>query len=358
MPMKTLSIELTLIISIMASGIVPLFPLLNRKDITFSRRLIYIILSIPIVIFTVYTLVKTIRLEIFGQDMPKFCEFVSLPTCGDATGGDSKALSSQYLPSIGLTSVEICGRALAADRRSWSNDTSQLTFVNKSKETGETIDTCRLKLGMKSVSEADKEQELSVLRALSNAQLCRYAYDNSSMKFTEADNYKKYSLETLSRGLSIEDCKRILGVYQPIQNTGSEREAENNLGDGSGVPKAESHQLDSRSGLPISYVLNKSGNSSNLRSGPGKTFPAIMRLPNNIEVVILGSSTSATGYVWCEVSLSSGKRGFLSSDLVAHSCELSPTQIQNAIRTQEAQREQTQQLANGLLGIIGSIVKK
>ncbi len=124
------------------------------------------------------------------------------------------------------------------------------------------------------------------------------------------------------------------GISQSSQNASTTDAGEKRSDEGSINAKADSHQFDSRTGLPLSYVMNRSGNSSNLRSGPGRTFPAIMRLPNNLEVVIQGSAVSESGYLWCEISLGSGQRGFISSDLIAHSCKLSPTQIQNARRTQ------------------------
>lgn len=356
--MKTLSIEIFLILSTVAGSTIPLLPLLKRKDIPLATRAACLLFAIPIAIFAAYTLAKTIALEAFGHELPKICELTPIYKCTKAENTDAKTYSSGYVPSIALTSVEICGRALTTDRRAWNVDPSQEEYVRKSKEAGETIDTCRLKMGLKSISEADEEQERSRVRALSNTQLCRSSYDSNSMNFGTSVNYKSYVLETLNRGLSVAECKRILGISQSSQNASTTDAAEKRSDEVSINAKADSHQFDSRTGLPLSYVMNRSGNSSNLRSGPGRTFPAIMRLPNNLEVVIQGSAVSESGYLWCEVSLGSGQRGFISSDLIAHSCKLSPTQIQNARRTQEIQQRQAEQLTNEMMGIIGTIIKK
>lgn len=356
--MKSLSVEFFLLATTLAGSAIPLFSIWSRKGLSWKIRIPILLIATASALFFGYTFVKTVSWEIFGLELPKFCEVVKLTTCtiGDLQKGSPP--TADPLPTVGLTSVEICGRALAADRRSWSADLGPLEFVRKAQEAGETIDTCRLKIGLKSISEADREQETDLVRAMSNKQLCTYAYNTGSKNFTTLPAYKTHVMEALNRGITLADCESALGVAKPSTiSSPPESAIDENYGNRS-VSKPASSEIDTRTGLPVSFVMNKSGTSSNLRSGPGKNYPAVMRLPNNLEVLVTGSALSATGYQWCEISLRNGKRGFISADLIFHSCELTQTQVQNARKTQELQRQQNEQMTKEMIGLFGSLLKK
>jgi Bacterial SH3 domain len=320
-----------------------------------SNKIINIILNftywlfLPILIFLAY---QSFVSGIFGvKEKPLveyICNYSRFSFCSAVSDSTEAKQFSFAPPTVGLTSVEVCGRALNVNRSDWTSSGSFIQYVNQAKEAGEQIDSCRIKLGLRTLDQERRDAEEMRIKGLTNLMLCQEAIPGNSIGFSNDFGKQVYVAEAHRRGFSVEDCKKIAG-RTPSEITPSSNQSVLQ------TPKPESNVVDPNTGLSIAVVRNPSLSYSNMRAGPGTNFSIVLRLRNGIEVTVLGSKISSKGTEWCEVSIGDGTKGFVSSDFLDVSCQLTTGQHRFI---EEKRREDVQQFldaTNETLKLIGKL---
>ncbi|SDN38920.1 SH3 domain-containing protein [Ensifer sp. YR511] len=306
------------------------------------KRAIYLLF----LLLPTYALLDFVSEQFLGQKLPPIRSFFG----GNGTTGDVATNTTRIgSEPLALTSTEVCGRALSSDRSGWASSRDAERFVIRSQEHGDSVDTCRERLGLRTLKEEKTQKEVDRIRNLTSLSVCQSALDGSRSDFSTAEHKQLYVVEALRRELSPQTCTRLGNGISTVEPDRSEPQP---------VLKQPSKFVDPRSGLPVSVVSNASLPYANMRTGPGREFKLVSKLPNGIEVLIYGPVLSGSGSQWCRIATGDGKKGFISADFLPDACELTAQQFEFLQAKNKAEADEAAKLAHDFLTIIGNISKR
>lgn len=263
---------------------------------------------------------------------------------------------------------EICKLALTPNLASWSAEASDQPYVAEAKRRVEVVNSCRIILGLQTLEEEASKNETKTLAMLTNKQVCIEAFDERSATFRMSADKKPSVHEAVKRGLSPSSCSSLLGVVPngttqdmiASQPTAAEPVAASmQRSSAAYAPQPQSPQQLQSSTLPSGAMRNPNAiGYTNLRRQPDKNSETIAKLPNGLEVVILGLYASPSGKMWCKVGLNNGTTGFVFADFVAGNCSLTDQQQNLALQLEQQRNEQSAQAVGSLLGAFIQAIPK
>lgn len=258
------------------------------------------------------------------------------------------------------TNSEICKLALTSNLSSWSSLPSDETYVKEAKKRVEKVDSCRIILGLQTLGEEASKNEAKTLALLTDKQVCVEAFDEQSGAFRIATDKKPSVHEAVKRGLSPTSCSSLLGVVPNVAGreiaTQQPARVEQVAASIQSPSDAEPAQIANQKPfqpltLPSGTMRNPNAiGYTNLRRLADKDSETIAKLPNGIEVTMLGMYASPSGKMWCKVALNNGTTGFVFADFVAGNCNLDDQQQSLALQLEQRRNEQSAQAVGSIIG--------
>lgn len=111
----------------------------------------------------------------------------------------------------GINTVELCSKALDASRLDWSSSASATNEVSFAKRANITVAECRAVLGVVDVPSSYPKLDYS-LAGIENKSLCASALNVQLIDWDSSSIYRDKVNEAQRRGLTIDDCRKELGV--------------------------------------------------------------------------------------------------------------------------------------------------
>ena len=266
-------------------------------------------------------IVNSFANEFFGTRLDvRFCHlYSSCPTEPPAEPGSPPSLppsnpiqpKPQPMTEVDITIV--CRLALNPQNDDWSSGFEAQDYVREAVRRQRSIDDCRRIIGLPTLADQKKLDEIIRLEALTPQQLCQEAMGYNVDRWGENENNRIAIGVALSRDYTVEKCAMILGrnpnLAQPYNAVDPNPEA---------VP------------LPTGYIFNSKLNYANLRDRPGTgSYSRIIgKLQNNTKVILTGLSHAPdSGSEYCQVLTENGLEGFVSADLIRGNCNLNMEQL-------------------------------
>lgn len=241
---------------------------------------------------------------------------------------------------------EICKLALDPDLQHWATLPEFSKSVAYAQSNGETIDTCRLKLGLNTIEMERRNREIARLNSLSNTSLCEEAYDASRGDFFTIPLKQDAVSTARSRGLTPTNCAPTPPTIDSEYQALVEQPA--------AAPTQPSDSHFSGPNLPTAAVVNPEVGFANLRIKPDNKSKLLMRLPEGIEVTLLGPHLSTSGDLWCKVAIGNQTSGFIYAKFLNKPCQVSVTQLR---MIEEAERQQRQKELEVIGGVFGAFIQ-
>lgn len=321
-----------------------------------SKIAVYALTS-AITAYSLFGLLKNASEEFFGFEMPRICDYLQNCVKKDIISASVQVPSSGFEPSR-FSAYELCSKALNSSRSDWATENAARWFVDNAKSGGEQIDSCRLKIGLPTLQEERQTTETQKIKRSSNLQICQAAIDPSRREFATTGDKQSAVLEALQRGLSPDNCAGMLGLTPsptPVRaeivaaTTGQSATSLTNESTGRNPGLIQSR---GQPGLPVSTIYNDAVKYAHLRREADGSSEILARLPNGIEVVILGERLSDRGQSWCRVRTSNGSTGYVFSKFVTSPCRLTEQQYQAFNDLEQKRSEENARAFGSILGAV------
>ena len=111
-------------------------------------------------------------------------------------------------PLSGAAQDEVCRKALNPVRTSWDNNATFANYVQEAQRRGLSIDQCRRLLGF--VAQGTQGQQQAP-----DDELCRSALSGDKTQWDSTAAYSVRVQEARNRGFTVEKCRSILGISSP-----------------------------------------------------------------------------------------------------------------------------------------------
>lgn len=199
-------------------------------------------------------------------------------------------------------------------RDAWSVFPDTSRFVAKAQAERETVDTCRVKLGLPTLQTVREQAENERLRKLAATEICGYALTADKAAFVSSTDLQRYVAEALRRELSPAACN-MLETAAVGGNTDYSRPP--------GGPDTDAPFSTVLPDRQTAFILNRNSYDAhvNLRAKPGRTSAVLAELANGLEVTVFDPARGTDGSVWCLVRTKDGQEGYVSSTLLSESCD-------------------------------------
>jgi serine/threonine protein kinase len=118
--------------------------------------------------------------------------------------------TTESTPSLSISHQdEVCKKALNSERTSWDNNAFFANYVQEAQRRGLSIDQCRRLLGFPAQG-TQRQQRLA------DVELCHLALSRDKIQWETSTTYSEHVQEARNRGFTVERCRSFLGILVPL----------------------------------------------------------------------------------------------------------------------------------------------